>query len=150
MLLVDVAMQVMSGEPVDLETPCVNVIWQGDAVAQILQCLPCADSPPFVVNVTGNDTLSVRDIAYQFAERFGVTPTFAGEEASTCWLQQHRSSTLAIRRALDERGLHDRLDCASGSEVVAKRSASLPIFKFVMATIDVHIIRRRDAKSDRS
>ncbi len=88
-VLVDIATQVMSEEPVNLETPSVNVIWQGDAVAQIVQCLPCADSPPFIVNVTGNDTLSVRDIANQFGERFGVTPTYAGNAASTCWLSNN-------------------------------------------------------------
>ncbi len=85
-VLVDIATQVLSGQPLNLETPSVNVIWQGDAITQILQCLPCADSPPFIVNVTGADTLSVRDIANQFGERFGVKPTFAGEEGSTCWL----------------------------------------------------------------
>lgn len=91
-VLVDIALQVMRREPVNLETPYVNVIWQGDAVSQILQCLPCATSPPFVVNVTGAETLSVREIAEQFGERFQVTPSFRGEEAETCWLS---NSTMA-------------------------------------------------------
>jgi hypothetical protein len=62
------------------------VIWQGDAVSQIVQCLPCASSPPFVVNVTGAETLSVREIAKQFGERFQKSPRFCGQEAETCWL----------------------------------------------------------------
>ena len=39
----------------------VNVIWQGDANRIALECLPLAGAPPFVVNVTGGETLSVRD-----------------------------------------------------------------------------------------
>lgn len=94
-VLVDIAMQVMSGEPINVETPYVNVIWQGDAITQIVQCLPCTASPPFVVNITGGDTLSVREVAQRFGSRFGVTPTFRGQEASTCWLS---NSSLARSR----------------------------------------------------
>ena len=36
----------------------VNVIWQGDANRIALECLPHAATPPFVVNVTGGETLS--------------------------------------------------------------------------------------------
>ena len=44
----------------------VNVIWQGDANRIALECLPLASSPPFVVNVTGADNLSVRSLAEWF------------------------------------------------------------------------------------
>jgi hypothetical protein len=37
-------------------------------------------SPPFVVNVTGGETLSVRDVAQRFGARLGRTPRFTGEE----------------------------------------------------------------------
>jgi nucleoside-diphosphate-sugar epimerase len=85
-VLVDIATRVIGGQPIDLSTPCVNVIWQRDAVAQILQSLPHASSPPRIINVTGEETLSVRDIAIRFGERFDRTPTFEGHETSTCWL----------------------------------------------------------------
>ena len=94
-VLVDIASQVLSGVPVDLETPYVNVIWQGDAITQILQCLPDAAAPPDVVNITGPDTLSVREIAERFGVRFGLSPTFRGHQADTCWLS---NSTLARHR----------------------------------------------------
>lgn len=88
-VLVDIALQVMRERPVELETACVNVIWQGDAIEQIVRCLPCADSPPFIVNVTGSETLSVRDLAQRFGERLRRVPTFCGVESPTCWLSNN-------------------------------------------------------------
>ena len=85
-VLVDIAQQVQAGRPVNVETGFVNVIWQGDAVAQILQCLPLASSPPVILNITGLKTLSVRDLADQFGGKFGRKPKFVGSEAPTCWL----------------------------------------------------------------
>jgi hypothetical protein len=58
----------------------VNVIWQGDANRVAIEALPLAASPPFVVNLTGRDTLSVREQATWFGERFGKTPRFTGRE----------------------------------------------------------------------
>ena len=94
-VLVDIAMQVFAGQPVSVETPFVNVIWQRDAISQIVQCLPCAESPPFIVNITGPETLSVRDLAERFGKRFGKRVAFTGQEAETCWLS---NSTLARGR----------------------------------------------------
>jgi hypothetical protein len=45
-----------------------------------IECLPRAAAPPFVVNVTGTATLSVRSLATWFGERFGKSPRFAGSE----------------------------------------------------------------------
>ena len=56
------------------------MIWQGDANRIALECLPHAASPPFVVNVTGRDVLSVRTIAEWFGTRFGKPARFAGNE----------------------------------------------------------------------
>ena len=39
-----------------------------------------AATPPFVVNVTGRQTLSVRDLALRFGTRLGREPTFEGRE----------------------------------------------------------------------
>jgi hypothetical protein len=58
----------------------VNVIWQGDANRVAIECLPRASAPPFIVNVTGTSTLSVRRIATWFGERFGKMPRFTGVE----------------------------------------------------------------------
>lgn len=89
-VLLDIAQQVKAGTPIDLTTGFVNVIWQGDAVAQILQCLPLTESPPLVINVTGPETLAVRMLANRFAARFGCTAEFASSEAPTCWLSNSR------------------------------------------------------------
>jgi hypothetical protein len=56
------------------------VIWQGDANRIALECLPLAATPPFVVNVTGAEKLSVRSVAAWFGERFGVIPQISGAE----------------------------------------------------------------------
>jgi hypothetical protein len=88
-VLVDIAQQVIAGEAIDVATGYVNVIWQGDAIAQIIQCLPLADAPPLIINVTGSETLRVREIAERFGERIGRTASFCGSEAETCWLSNN-------------------------------------------------------------
>jgi hypothetical protein len=56
----------------------VNVIWQGDASAQALQCLARADVPPFVVNVTGPEAAPVAEIARRIGRHFKIQPRFVG------------------------------------------------------------------------
>ncbi len=85
-VLVDIAQKVMRGEPVDVRMGWANVIWQGDASARALMCLPLVASPPFVINVTGAETLSVRALALRFGELLGRAPVLAGQEASDALL----------------------------------------------------------------
>jgi len=85
-VLVDVAAKVLAGEPVDVTMGYVNVIWQGDACAAALQCLQWTASPPFALNVTGAETLSVRALAHRFGELFGREPRIIGAEAETALL----------------------------------------------------------------
>ena len=77
---------VVAGEAIPLEMGYVNVIWQGDANRIAIECLPRASAPPFVLNVTGRETLSVRDLAERFGRRFGKSPVFAGTEGSDALL----------------------------------------------------------------
>jgi nucleoside-diphosphate-sugar epimerase len=79
-VLVDIAARVFQGDEIPLAMGHVNVIWQGDANRVAIECLPHASAPPFVVNVTGTKTLSVRALASWFGERFGKPPRFAGDE----------------------------------------------------------------------
>ena len=79
-VLVDIASRVARGEPVPLDMGYVNVVWQGDANRIALECLPRAAAPPFVINLTGAETLSVRSLAEAFAARLGRPARFTGSE----------------------------------------------------------------------
>jgi dTDP-4-dehydrorhamnose reductase len=85
-VLVDIALAVHRNEPVDVRMGWVNVIWQGDASARAIACLRVAASPPMVINVTGAETLRVRDLALRFGALLGRQPTFVGEEAADALL----------------------------------------------------------------
>jgi nucleoside-diphosphate-sugar epimerase len=80
-VLVDIASRVLRGDPIDLRMGHVNVIWQGDANDWALRCLAHASAPPFVVNVTGRETLAVRALAARFGELLNRAPAFTGSEA---------------------------------------------------------------------
>ena len=85
-VIVDIAHKIMAGEPVRLEMGFVNVIWQGDANAQALCALAHAASPPFVVNVTGPERLSVRDVATRLGARLGRPALMEGTPAQDALL----------------------------------------------------------------
>jgi dTDP-4-dehydrorhamnose reductase len=80
-VLVDIARKVLDHQPVDVTMGYANVLWQGDANDRALRCLEHAAVPPFVVNVTGPETLSVRALAHQFATLFGRETQITGTEA---------------------------------------------------------------------
>jgi len=79
-VLVDVAARVFRGEPVDVTTGFANVIWQGDACEQVLRSLALAASPAAVLNVTGPETFSIRQVALQFGKLMNKPVAFTGEE----------------------------------------------------------------------
>jgi nucleoside-diphosphate-sugar epimerase len=85
-VLVDIALKVFHSEPVSVEMGYVNVIWQGDANRVALESLPLASAPPFVLNLTGAETLSVRELAAWFGERFRKAPRFTGSERADALL----------------------------------------------------------------
>jgi hypothetical protein len=75
-VLVDIGRAVFEKRPVDLCMPRVNVIWQRDANAWCLRSFAHCQSPPLVLNITGPETLSVRELALEFGGHFGVEPCF--------------------------------------------------------------------------
>lgn len=85
-VLVDVARKVFAREPIDLTTGYVNLIWQGDANAMAIRCLAIAESPPRAINVTGPETVAIRDLAVEFGRQFGKEPIFEGHESETALL----------------------------------------------------------------
>jgi len=85
-VLVDIARAVYHEQPIPLATGCFNAVWQGDVNAWTIQALQYADSPPFVLNLAGPETVSVRWAAEQFGQRFGKIPRFIGTEAGDAYL----------------------------------------------------------------
>jgi nucleoside-diphosphate-sugar epimerase len=86
-VLVDIAGKVHRGEPVDVSMGYVNTIWQGDANAVLLRAFDLCAAPPEILNLTGPETLSVRQVALDVASLLGSPePRFTGEEASTALL----------------------------------------------------------------
>jgi hypothetical protein len=64
----------------------VNVIWQGDANAAVLAGLEHATCPPMLLNLTGPETLSVRELAKEFGRRLGREPLLTGTESPNALL----------------------------------------------------------------
>src|SRR5207244_1218050 len=91
-VLVDLARQILAGEPIDLSMAAVNVIWQGDANAIALQSLAHAASPPFVVNIAGLQTLSVRGLCDRLGVLLGKPPHFTGAEGTDALLSNSHLS----------------------------------------------------------
>jgi hypothetical protein len=85
-VLVDIALRVKNNEPVDLTMGYFNVIWQGDMNDFVLRSLELARCPATVLNITGEEILSVRKTALEFGKLFGVTPVFENAEAPTALL----------------------------------------------------------------
>ncbi len=83
-VLQEIASWVKAGKPIPVETGHVNIIWQGDASAQIIRLLRHCDVPCSPINIGGPECVSVRKVATQFGELLGVEPVFAGEEKTDC------------------------------------------------------------------
>jgi nucleoside-diphosphate-sugar epimerase len=90
-VLVDLARQVLAGEPVELGMGHFNTIWQGDANAMALRAFDHAAAPPWVVNVTGPEVLSVRRACERFGTLLDRPARFTGVEAATALLADART-----------------------------------------------------------
>ena len=97
-VLTDLALKVWNGTAIDLAMGHVNVVWQGDANALAVAALGHAASPPWIVNLTGREALSVRALATALGRRLGREPVFTGAEAPDALL----SDTTRMRATLGE------------------------------------------------
>jgi hypothetical protein len=85
-VLVDIALKVKNSQPVDLTMGYFNVIWQGDMNDFVLRSLELAESPVKILNITGEDILSVKEVALEFGNLFNVKVNFVNKEAQTALL----------------------------------------------------------------
>jgi nucleoside-diphosphate-sugar epimerase len=81
-VLVDIAQKILAREPVDLTTPLVNIVWQGYANAVALAAFSQCASPAAILNLTGLETLCVRELATEIGKRLGIQPTFREPEGT--------------------------------------------------------------------
>jgi dTDP-4-dehydrorhamnose reductase len=91
-VLVDIALKVKNRKPIDLTMGYFNVIWQGDANAMILQALKYCESPARILNITGQEILSVKEVAMRFGTLLGIEPEFIGKESETALLSDAKES----------------------------------------------------------
>ncbi|MFQ5550747.1 MAG: NAD-dependent epimerase/dehydratase family protein [Gemmatimonadales bacterium] len=85
-VLTDLAIKIVGRDPIPLSMGYINIIWQRDANRAALELLAHAQSPPLIVNVTGPEILSVRDLARRLGKRLHREPLFEGEEEDNALL----------------------------------------------------------------
>ena len=85
-IIVDLTLKILNDEPIDLTMGAVNLIWQRDANDYIVQAISLAKSPPAILNVTGPDTVPIRQLAEQIGKELNKEPTFLSKEAQTALL----------------------------------------------------------------
>ncbi len=85
-VLLDIAQRIHAGEPVPLAMGFFNAIWQGDANSLAIRAFDHCQTPPLLLNVTGPETLSVRQVGLRLGDRMGRPVAFDGVEAKTALL----------------------------------------------------------------
>ena len=85
-VLVDLALRLRSGRPIDRSATAVNVVWQGYVNEVILRSLELASTPATVLNLAGPETVSVEALAHRLSAVLGTEPVFEGEPMATALL----------------------------------------------------------------
>ena len=85
-VLHDIAHKVYERRSFDVTMGAANVIWQGDVNSIALRSLAHCQSPPFILNLTGPETISIRAVAKRLGALLGKEPILEGQEAPTALL----------------------------------------------------------------
>ena len=85
-VIFDCAKKILDGTPISLTTPCFNFIWQGTANEIAIRGLLHCESPMKIMNVTGPETVSIKETALKLGKYLGKSPVFEGEEGNTAYL----------------------------------------------------------------
>lgn len=85
-VLVDMARKIWAGEEVEVAMGNLNCIWQADANAMSLQTFDHVSSPPFILNLTGPEIMSIRRVSEQLGELMGKEVRFVGNETGTAFI----------------------------------------------------------------
>lgn len=85
-VLSEIARRVWRGDAVDVTMGHFNALWQGDANAMALAAFAQTATPARPINLAGQQTLSVRQVAEAFGRRFGRPASVQGTEASDALL----------------------------------------------------------------
>jgi nucleoside-diphosphate-sugar epimerase len=122
-IIVDLTLKLLHGEPIDVTMGAVNLIWQGDANSYIIRAMSLAQSPPAILNVTGPETVAVRDLAGRIGRLLDKEPRFVSQEAATALLSN--ASTCFERFGRPAMSLDDMLRVivpwvAAGKPVLGK------------------------------
>jgi nucleoside-diphosphate-sugar epimerase len=80
-VLQEIGNWVLQGREIPLETGCVNIMWQGDAINQFGRLLKHCETPTMPINIGMPEPVSVREVAGHFGNIFGLEPKFIGEES---------------------------------------------------------------------
>jgi len=85
-IIVDLTRKILNNVPIDLTMGAVNLIWQRDANDYIIRSISLAQSPPTILNVTGPDTVLVRQLAEKIGKELNNKPQFISREEKTTLL----------------------------------------------------------------
>ena len=78
--------KVWARQPIDVTMGHFNAIWQADANAMALSAFAHLAMPPTLLNIAGQEILSVRRVAEEFGQRFGKAVRFEGTESGDAFL----------------------------------------------------------------
>jgi nucleoside-diphosphate-sugar epimerase len=90
----DIAMWIWEEKPVPLNVPVFNCIWQRDANERALLCLEHCIVPADILNVTGSETLKVKEVAQTIGKYLDKPVNFCGEPGSKAYLSDAKESIL--------------------------------------------------------